>query len=158
VLVGSNAWVSAGDLFDRIAEVEKHFGTNGFRAVLWHQGESDSFEPADRQISAAQYRQYLQRVIECSRTSAGWRVPWFVAQVSYHTPDQTGSPELRAAQKSLVTDGLALAGPDTDTLGGEFREKDGKGIHFNARGLQRHGELWAETVGPWLEQEWRTVR
>ena|ERR1022692_3241176 len=70
-----------------------------------------------------------------------------------HTPDDTGTPELRAAQKSLVTDGLALAGPDTDTLGVEFREKNGRGIHFNPRGLQRHGELWAELVGAWLEQQ-----
>ena len=51
------------------------------------------------------------------------------------------------------TDGLAQAGPDTETLGAEFREKNGRGIHFNPRGLQRHGELWAKLVGAWLEQQ-----
>jgi hypothetical protein len=152
ILVGSNMWVSAGTLFDRISGAEQPFGTNGFRALLWHQGESDSRQPPDREITSAQYRRYLQRVIETSRAAAGWRVPWFVAQVSYHTPEDTGTPELRAAQKSLVTDGLALAGPDTDALGMEFRQNNGRGIHFNPRGLQRHGELWAELVGAWLEQ------
>jgi Carbohydrate esterase, sialic acid-specific acetylesterase len=153
IFVGSNLWVSAGALFDRITGAEQQFGVNGFRAVLWHQGESDSHQPPDREITPAQYRRYLQRVIEASRATAGWRVPWFVAQASYHTPDDTGTPELRAAQKSLVTGGIALAGPDTDALGAEFREKDGRGIHFNPRGLQRHGELWAELVGTWLEQQ-----
>jgi hypothetical protein len=153
ILVGSNSWVSTGELFDRITDVEKQLGPNGFRAVLWHQGESDSHEAPDRQIPMTTYRQYLQRVIESSRASAGWRVPWFVAQVSYHSPQDQGAPELRATQKSLVTDGIALAGPNTDDLGPEFRQNNGKGIHFNARGLQRHGELWAGLVGAWLEQQ-----
>ncbi len=153
VLIGSNLWVSAGDLFDKILSVENEFGTNGFRAVLWHQGESDAHQPPDREISPATYRQYLQRVIEASRAAAGWRVPWFVAQVSYHSPEDRGSPELRAAQKSFVTDGIALAGPNTDELGPEFRQDNGKGIHMNPRGLQRHGELWAQLVGAWLEPQ-----
>lgn len=153
ILVASNSWVSTGELFDRITGVEKQFGINGFRAVLWHQGESDSHEPPDRQISPAMYRQYLQRVIEGSRAAAGWRVPWFVAEVSYHSPSDVGSSELRAAQKSLVTDGIALAGPNTDELGPEYRQDNGKGIHLNARGLQKHGELWAGLVGAWLEQQ-----
>lgn len=153
ILIGSNLWVSTGELFDKIVAVENQFGTNGFRALLWHQGESDVDEPPDREISPATYRQYLQEVIEASRAAAGWRVPWFVAQASYHSPEDRGSPELRAAQKSLATDGIALAGPNTDELGPEFRQNNGKGIHFNARGLQRHGELWAQLVGAWLEQQ-----
>ncbi len=147
----SNVWASTGALFQRIVGAEKEFGPGGFRAVLWHQGESDSHQPPDREITPEQYRRYLRKVIEASRVAAGWRVPWFVAQASYHGPDDTRSPELRAAQKSLVTDGLALAGPDTDALGPEFREKNGSGVHFNARGLRQHGELWAECVAAWLD-------
>lgn len=153
ILVGSNSWVSAGELFNRIISAQQMLGPHGFRALLWHQGESDNHEPPDRQITPATYRRYLQRVIEASRASAGWRVPWFVAQASYHSPEDQGSPELRAAQKSLVTRGIALAGPNTDELGPEFREKNGKGIHFSARGLQRHGELWAQVVGAWLDRQ-----
>jgi hypothetical protein len=150
--VASNRWVCTGELFSHIVQAEELLGTNGFRAVLWHQGESDNHEPADRQITPAQYRRYLQRVIEASRAAAGWQVPWFVAQASYHNPEDQGSPELRAAQKSLVTDGVALAGPNTDTLGPEFRQNNGRGVHFNATGLQRHGQMWADLVSPWLEQ------
>jgi hypothetical protein len=153
ILIGSNVWVSAGDLFDKIVSVENEFGTNGFRAMLWHQGESDVHQAPGYEITPSTYRQYLQRVIEASRNAAGWRVPWFVAQVSYHSPQDTGSPELRAAQKSLVTDGVAFAGPNTDELGPEFRQDNGRGIHMNPRGLQRHGELWAQLVGAWLDQQ-----
>jgi hypothetical protein len=153
VMVGSNSWAAVGELFDHLVAAQKQFGPDGFRAVLWHQGESDSHEPADRQIIPAQYRQYLQRVIEASRAAAGWRVPWFVAQASYHSPTDQGSPEVRAAQYSLVKDGIAFAGPNTDDLGPEFRQNNGQGVHFNARGLQRHGELWANVVGTWLAKE-----
>ena len=155
VLIASNVWVSNGELFDRIIAAQQALGTNGFRAFLWHQGESDVNEPADRQITPLQYRQYLERVIVASRLSASWRVPWFIAQASYH-PGDTGSAELRAAQRSLAADGIALAGPNTDELGPEFREKEGKGIHFNAKGLQRHGQLWAEAVGTWLDGQLST--
>ncbi|HXE42548.1 MAG TPA: sialate O-acetylesterase [Candidatus Baltobacteraceae bacterium] len=153
IFIGSNSWVSTGELFNRIITAQQMLGPNGFRAVLWHQGESDVKQPAANEISPAIYREYLQHVIETSRVSAGWRVPWFVAQVSYHSPEDQGTPELRDTQKSLVKDGMVLAGPNTDELGPEFREKNGKGIHFNARGLQKHGELWAQIVGDWLTQQ-----
>jgi len=151
--VGSNLWASTGVLFEKIAAAERFFGANGFRAVLWHQGESDAHQPPDREITPAQYRQYLAKVVTASRAAAGWRVPWFVAQASYHSPEDLGSPELRAAQISLVIDGLALAGPNTDALGPNFRQDNGHGVHFNEAGLQRHGHLWAEAVSPWLAQQ-----
>jgi hypothetical protein len=148
---GSNAWASTGELFDKLVSTSKQIGK--FRAVLWHQGESDNHQPPDREISPALYTKYLQRVIDASRAQAGWQVPWFVALASYHTPEDRGSAELRAAQRSLAADGLALQGPNTDELGPEFREDKGRGVHFNARGLQKHGELWADKVTPWLEAQ-----
>jgi hypothetical protein len=153
VCVASNCWVCTGELFNHVVQAESILGTNGFRAVLWHQGESDSHEPPDRQITPLQYRQYLQRIIEMSRAAAGWRAPWFVAQVSYHNPEDRGWPELRGAQLSLASDGIAFAGPNTDTLGPEFRQDNGRGIHLNPAGLQRHGQMWADIVAPWVEQQ-----
>ena len=150
VALSSNLWASSGELFERITKAQRLLGTNGFRALLWHQGESDSHQPPDREIVPSQYRQYLQRVIESSRAAAGWRVPWFVAQATYNSG--TGDyPELRAAQESIVNAGIALAGPNTDELGAKFRDSGGHGVHFNALGLQRHGELWAKKVGEWIE-------
>jgi len=56
------------------------------------------------------------------------------------------------AQASLWKDGVALEGPDTDALKGEFRDSDGKGVHFSGPGLREHAARWAEKVGPWLER------
>lgn len=156
VAVGDGLWASSGDLFHRLATQLKELGPNGFRSVLWHQGESDSQQAAGHNISPEKYALYLQRIIESSRQWAGWSVPWFVAQVSYHTPTATGSPELRAAQSSLVQSGLALAGPNTDELTGDYRDSNGQGVHFSSKGLQKHGELWAQIVGPWIETQMKT--
>jgi hypothetical protein len=74
-----------------------------------------------------------------------------VAQVSYH-PGEAGWPDTRAAQKAVWNDGLALPGPDTDTLTGDMREKNGTGVHMSAKGLKAHAHLWFEKIGPWLDQ------
>ena len=80
----------------------KQLGPNGFRAVLWHQGESDANQPdPNRTLPGQLYRQYLEQLILDSRREIGWDAPWFVAQVSYHIPGDEASPQIRAAQKSL---------------------------------------------------------
>jgi hypothetical protein len=129
-------------------------GPRGCRAVLWHQGESDAGQaragyPADRQITGAQYRAFLEALVTASHRRAGWDVPWFVAQATYHSEADAADEEFRAAQKSLWEGGLARQGPDTDALRKEFRA----GVHFNGRGLQAHGRLWAEKVAAGLEAD-----
>jgi hypothetical protein len=128
-------------------------GPGGFRAVLWHQGESDAGQaragyPAERQISGKHYRELLEKIIRGSRKDAGWEVPWFVARATYHSEADPADEEFRAAQKSLWEDGVALEGADTDSLGKEYRA----GVHFNAKGLTAHGELWADRVGVYLDK------
>jgi hypothetical protein len=76
-----------------------------------------------------------------------------VAQASYHGPNDAGSPEIRAAQKALWDTGVALEGPDTDTLTGDLRDHNGTGVHLSGKGLLAHGRLWAAKVGPWLERQ-----
>jgi hypothetical protein len=115
-------------------------GPQGFRAVLWHQGESDVGMNPD------EYYQKLKTIIESSKEKAGWEFPWFVAQVSYHNPENPSFDTTRTAQAKLWADGVALEGPDTDVLGGENRDVGGKGIHFSPIGLKAHGEMWAEKV------------
>jgi hypothetical protein len=75
-------------------------------------------------------------------------VPWFLAQASYHSESDPGSPDIREAQRASWTSGVAIEGPDTDSLRAEYRS----GVHFNGEGLRKHGRMWADTVGPWLEQ------
>jgi hypothetical protein len=141
-LAGPGVWESTGQLYDNLLSRIKHFGPHGVRAILWHQGESDCGQARDNEITGDQYRSYAVKLIQASRKDGGWKVPWVVAQVSYHggkTPLYEG---IRQAQQSLWDDGLAFEGPDTDKL----REKYRSGVHFNGQGLRMHGRLWAEKV------------
>ena len=120
--------------------------------MLWHQGESDAGQarsgyPASVQISGDQYRQFMEKLIRASRTRAGWEIPWFVAEATYHSEQDPADEEFRAAQRALWQSKIALEGPDTDALRKEYRA----GVHFNAKGLQAHGHLWAAKVGVWLD-------
>ena len=140
-------WQSTGELFDGIMKRINALGPHGFRALLWHQGESDVDQAAANKISADDYRGKLETIIKTSKSQAGWDFPWFVAEVSYH-PGSPSNPDFRAAQKSLWDHGIALQGPDTDSLGEEYRA----GVHFNEKGLAAHGKLWADAVGIYLDK------
>jgi hypothetical protein len=123
-----------------------------FRAVLWHQGESDANQrDPTRTLPGKLYREYLEKLIRSSRKAISRDVPWFVALVSYHVPGDESSEEIREAQASLWRDGIALRGPDSDAIKGHFRERNGQGVHFSGEGLQEHGHRWFEVVAPWLE-------
>ena len=147
-------WESGGRLFENLVARMKQAGPNGFRAVLWHQGESDANQ-ADptRTLAGSLYREYLKTTIRESRREIGWKAPWFVAQASYHVPGDEGSPDIRDAQSSLWKDGTALEGPDSDALKGSLRENGGKGVHFSGPGLREHAARWVDKVAPWLEQQ-----
>jgi beta-glucanase (GH16 family) len=147
-------WESDGILFNALTSKLEERGSHGVRAVLWHQGESDAGQarsgyPADRQISGEQYTQFLTTLVTSARSKAGWSVPWFTAQTTYHSEVDASDSEFREAQSRMWKNGTTLQGPDTDALRAEFRQ----GVHFNAAGLQKHGELWAQQVSSWLEAE-----
>jgi hypothetical protein len=146
-------WESSGQLYDGLLKRIRSLGPNGFRALLWHQGESDAGQAragfADRQITADQYRQLMEELIRDAHKDAGWDFPWFVAQATYHSPADPSDEDFRAAQRALADCGLALAGPDTDALTAPLRA----GVHFNAKGLQAHGELWVKSVAPYLDRQ-----
>lgn len=147
-------WESKGQAYEMLVARLKRLGPHGFRAVLWHQGESDANQKdATRTLPGKLYREYLEKVIKDSRREIGWDAPWFVAQVSYHVPGDEASADIRDAQASLWKDGVALEGPDSDALKGDLRENGGKGVHFSGPGLREHAAKWAEKVGAWLEKE-----
>jgi serine/threonine protein kinase len=141
-----NQWQPGGELFRWTVTRLHQLGPNGFRAVLWHQGESDVG------MSSNEYADRLAAVIRGSHEAAGWDFPWFVARVSYHNPEHPSFPSTRDGQKKLWDSGVALEGPDTDTLTGDNRSEGGKGIHFSAKGLRAHGQLWADKVGAYLDR------
>jgi hypothetical protein len=132
----------------------KQLGPQGFRAVLWHQGESDANQGDPRcTLPGNLYRRYLEKLIRDSRRQIGWDAPWFVAQATYHVPGDEASADIRAAQKSLWDSGIALEGPDTDALKGNLREQNGQGVHLSGKGLREHAARWVEKVSPWLETQ-----
>ena len=118
-------------------------GPGGFRAMLWHQGESNAKDTSEF------YFNTLSATIAASHAVAGWYFPWFVAQTSYSNPTEASHANPRDGQKRLWTEGLAFEGPDTDTLTGpDIRA----GAHFSPKGLKAHGELWAEKVSVYLDR------
>ena len=144
---------SDGKLSEKLLAPMKTPGIGGFRAVLWHQGESDvgqprSGYPADRQISGAQYFEFMAQLIHDARDVAGWPVPWFTAVTTFHSETDASDEEFRSAMQMLWRKGISWPGPDTDELRGDLRA----GVHFNGKGLQKHGELWAEKVSLWLSE------
>ena len=152
--LSSGEWESKGEAFEMFVSRMKQLEPHGFRAVLWHQGESDANQAdTTRTLAGKLYREYLGKLIRDSRRDIGWTPPWFVAQVSYHVPGDEASPDIRSAQTSLWKDGVALEGPDTDALKSEWRENGGKGVHFSGAGLREHAARWVEKVATWLEQQ-----
>lgn len=144
-------WESKGEAYTVFIARMKGLGPKGFRAVLWHQGESDANQrDATRTLPGRLYRLYLEKLIRESRKELGWKPPWFVAQVSYHVPGDEADPDIRAAQASLWKDGIALEGPDSDAIKGRFREREGQGVHFSGPGLREHASQWHGKVAPWV--------
>ena len=139
-------WANEEQLYKWFMTRVYQLGRSGFRAVLWHQGESDFNTPADTAFRK------MKLLIRSSRRDAGWHIPWFVAKVSYHSPENPSWPLIREAHQMIWEDGAALEGPDTDVLTGDNRDMDGAGIHFSPKGLRNHAELWAQKLIPWLHR------
>ncbi|NPV47918.1 MAG: hypothetical protein HPY69_13235 [Armatimonadetes bacterium] len=140
-----NQWAPGDELFQWMMTRIWQLGPGGFRALLWHQGESDVAMPTE------DYFAKLAAIIAASQEAAGWHFPWGVAKVSYHNPDNPRFETTRAAHQALWDAGLAFAGPDTDDLTGDHRDMDGLGIHFSPKGLKAHGEMWADCIRAWLD-------
>ena len=157
--INDGEWESLGKIYPGFIERMKAFGKNGFRAVLWHQGESDANQKdPTRTLSGLLYEKYLTQLILKTRADLEWDVPWFVAQATYHVPGDEADPNIRKAQASLWKNGVALEGPDTDQLKGNLRGRNGQGVHFSGPGLHAHAKEWAEKVSPWLVQKTKSVK
>ena len=138
---------SLGYYNSKLKPAIQSLGPAGFRAVLWHQGESDSIN----NTSASSYAALLNTMIAQSRTDAGWQVPWYVAEVSFH-PASTLSQEepVCAGQRlSIYGDPKVFLGASTDPLhledaaGGKMGSF---GVHFNAAGLTEHASQWRDIL------------
>jgi len=135
-------WVPGARYYSRLKSAIDVAGPSGMRAILWHQGESDSIAGT----TASAYARSLNSIIGQTRTYAGWEIPWGVALVSYH-PSSLADKEEEVRQGHIQViegDPLVFAGPDTDTfhtsgwLAGT--------VHFNAAGLLEHARRWETAI------------
>jgi len=128
--------------YPTLVERTKQLGPCGVRAVLWHQGESDSLA----KTTAQQYRDRLTTVIRSMRKDIGYDVDWFVAQASFH-PGSTREQEKPVAegQKLLWASKVCRPGPVTDDMLGKENRYDG--VHFSEAALKVHAQRWAEAIG-----------
>ncbi len=129
-------WAKGGRLFRRLVVALQATGPQGVRAILWAQGESDAG------MESVEYSRRLEALIGDVNGVLGQDIVWVVATSSYVSfSPQSG---VREGQQQVIASGLAIAGPDTDSLGREFRESDG--VHYNDEGTKALANLWADAL------------
>lgn len=134
---------TANSLYNYIKKAINILEPTGFRAILWHQGESDTANGT----STDAYKTALLSIINQSRIDAGFDVPWMIANASYYPTYQAPpndfklSHAVRLGQASACNETDIFLGPDTDQWGSAYRNSDN--VHFNLQGLITHGNAWA---------------
>jgi hypothetical protein len=141
-------WVPGSGGSALITAAVQAFPVNGFRAFLWHQGESDAIE----NTTPAVYQSRLNSVISQSRVDAGWSVPWYISEASFHPyTNLTQEEPVVAGQRRVIEgDALVFPGPVTDDFhltGGVGHDTPGWDVHFNAAGLADFAAQWVAILG-----------
>jgi hypothetical protein len=134
---------SSGDklrLYEGLARRVRALGE--FRAILWHQGESDAAAGVGKDEYLEQFRKLARDLAQ----DTGSKAPWIVAQASY-VPDVEESKRnaIREAQAELWEKGDALRGPNTDELIGDYRHSKDH-VHFSKKGLEAHAVRWCTWI------------
>lgn len=142
-----NDWQSNdANYTDKLKVAIQSFPSQGFKAILWHQGESDAVAT----ITQAAYATALRAIITNTRSDAGWTVPWGIAvTATYSEPDPlTSQSNVQAAQTEVAADSNNFVGANTDDLtSGTYRSD---GTHMTNTGLSTHGGRWATKVATWM--------
>lgn len=134
------SWIQgAGNYTTYLLPAIQTFGVNGFRAMLWSQGQSDS---SPLVLTQAQYYAYEVNMISNSRIDGGWNFPWLIAE----------STHFNGANCATIQDGQVQAqsyancfpGANEDSLGDSYRQNDQ--THFSNTGGISQAALWVAAV------------
>ena len=102
--------------------------------VFIHQGEQETLLAT----SASDYLNVLKSLIACLR-NGGVGAPVFVCRNTYR--NGLTNKDVRSAQEEIVDPANHIfAGPDTDSLGEDWRSDDN--VHFSDAGLEAFADLW----------------
>ncbi|OIN56958.1 hypothetical protein BLX24_22285 [Arsenicibacter rosenii] len=126
------------------------FYTNllGVRAVLWHQGEADTYLGT----STDEYVRSLRYVIDKSRQDIGKNLAWVVSRASYEKDGgipggKTRSEIINAQNQIIAQGGNVFAGPFTDNIQvPRSRAPYFDETHFDANGLVDLANAWSASL------------
>lgn len=142
--------------------VELYGFKNGVRAILWHQGETDSFSfkndtEETKKAEATKYKNQLIDVIKNLRNQTGIEVPWLVAEISYAAGRVDGvctsnywDNNFIQAQREVVTSSdlpQVFSGPNTDKV--EIPRKNNEiaaCVHFSPEAYGEVATLWSDKI------------
>jgi hypothetical protein len=129
---------TTGTLYPRFTAALSRFPVDGFKAVLWHQGETDS----QSSTTKAAMISGLQTLIARTRSDDAWNIPWYVSEASYlSTSNLTQEERIASAQRDVAAaDAFTFRGSATDDF--HLTGKLSDNVHFNAAGLLDHAQQW----------------
>lgn len=139
--LGNLGTTTNSSVYRQLGEALLHYVTRtGARAVLWHQGETDTYYGTNYQT----YYNNLITVIQKSRQQLGsYPLAWMISRVSYNG-GQT-SPAIISAQNQLIADlSNAYPGPASDSITGPENRPDN--IHMKGPGLIRFINSWDQAL------------
>jgi hypothetical protein len=137
-------WTPQGQGYQKLKQALDMVGRNGCRAVLWHQGESDSIAGT----SADKYAECSEPLSpNHARIPVGRCLGVLQSGILLSEPrsNHRGSGRSgRRTEKVASTVPGVFPGPTTDG----FRERGflHDGVHFNAQGLTAHAQGWADSL------------
>jgi len=134
-------WTPEGDLHDRILRAIDDADSLNLKIthLLWHQGEHDAYVVCTEKED---YKRMFKDMLMGIRKK-GVKAPIYVSVATLGMKIDKDA-DIRQAQIELVDDSkMILSGPDTDTLGYEYRYDD---VHFSKEGLTRCADLWMEKL------------
>ncbi len=143
-----------GEPYIHLEKTLKYYNSlMGIRAVLWHQGETDTGIFLENSGNTAEiYRDNLRQVIQISRNQTDKDISWMVAKASLLSTNGTFGQTVtsqRVISGQQMTIDLpnfnVFNGPDTDFIQPSAAERD-NGVHFWGQGLLDLANAWYSKI------------
>lgn len=126
--------------------LQQYAAQYGVRAVLWHQGETDSVPLSTSPVNPTtkqNYAQDLQYVINKTRSDTGKDITWVVARASlnFYIDKYVTTPAIIEGQNQVIsTASNVFTGPNTDGI--QVPRTDIALVHFWGQGLTDVANAW----------------